>query len=131
MEDDPLAPTVTATPSEPAIGRGELQGRIGDRYEIVKFLGAGGMGSVYLALDLKLLQQVALKVVAKQLRNDPEVLARVRDEVALAQKVTHRNVCRTHDLEEIDGQYLVKMEYVVGVSLAERLRKGPLPLGEV
>ncbi len=98
--------------------------RLGERYTIVRLLGAGGMGEVYLARDEVLGKEVALKLVR------PELAAvaggALRAEVLLAQKVTHENVCRIYDLEEVDGRYLVKMEYVDGATLAERLTDGPL-----
>src|SRR5262245_53818899 len=80
--------------------------RLGDRYRVVRLLGHGGMGAVYLAFDEALDQEVALK------RVHPDLAGGLRDEVRLAQKVTHRNVCRTYDLEEVGGTLLVKMEYV-------------------
>src|SRR5262249_33388430 len=98
--------------------------RLGDRYRLVRVLGHGGMGNVYLAVDQVLGCEVALKKVVAA----GDVLARLRDEVLLAQKVTHRNGCRTYDLEEIDGTWLVKMEYVAGATLAERMKQAPLPL---
>jgi len=99
--------------------------RIGDRYVIRALLGRGGMGEVYHALDEKLGVEVALKTVGDALA------AALRDEVRLAQKVAHPNVCRTYDLEEVDGQYYVKMELVAGDTLAARLKRDrKLPIDE-
>ncbi|HTR53297.1 MAG TPA: serine/threonine-protein kinase [Kofleriaceae bacterium] len=99
--------------------------RIGDRYMVRALLGRGGMGAVYHALDEKLGVEVALKTVGDALA------AALRDEVRLAQKVAHPNVCRTYDLEEVDGQYYVKMELVTGETLAMRLKRdGRLPIDE-
>jgi protein kinase-like protein/WD40 repeat protein len=95
--------------------------RLGGRYLIRRFLGEGGMGAVYLADDEALGTEVALKLVHYQSRDESHGLAVLRDEVRLAQRVTHRNVCRTFDLEEVDGRWLVKMEYVRGRTLSERL----------
>jgi dipeptidyl aminopeptidase/acylaminoacyl peptidase len=100
---------------------------LGSRYQVRRVLGRGGMGKVYLAVDLALRCQVALKQVTTSQTGS----AALRDEVLLAQKVTHANVCRTYDLEEIDGHWLVKMEYVAGETLAARLRRGALPVAEV
>jgi dipeptidyl aminopeptidase/acylaminoacyl peptidase len=102
--------------------RGDAPERLGERYRVVRVLGRGGMGDVYLAVDRALGAEVALKRVSA---DDPR---RLRDEVLLAQKVTHVNVCRTYDLEEIEGQWLVKMEYVAGDTLAARLARGPVPV---
>jgi serine/threonine protein kinase len=99
--------------------------RIGGRYEIRGLLGTGGMGAVYLAVDEALDgKQVALKLVPRL------GLDAIRREVLLAQQVTHPNVCRIYDLEEVDGLWMIKMEHVDGETLAARLERGPLAVGE-
>lgn len=115
-------------PERPAIEPGI---HIGERYRIERLLGEGGMGAVFLAYDEVLQSDVALKFVFATAA-DAHALRRLRAEVLLAQRVTHRNVCRTYDLEELDGAFVVKMEYVQGETLARRLeqlskpdRKGP------
>jgi Tol biopolymer transport system component len=117
-ETDGLAPTVEAPDG------GAVAQTAGPRYRIVRSLGRGGMGEVHLAVDVALGTEVALKRVGD------DTLARLRDEVRLAQRVTHPNVCRTFDLEEVEGRWLVKMEYVDGTTLADRLRRGPLSVQE-
>jgi serine/threonine protein kinase len=98
------------------------------RYTVLRVVGRGGMGTVYLATDEALGKPVALKAMSRAFAGDREHL---RDEVRLAQEVTHRNVCRTYDLEEVDGMWLVKMEYVEGKTLAERVAAdGPLSATE-
>jgi serine/threonine protein kinase len=72
------------------------------------------MGAVYRALDETIGEEVALKIV----RGAVADASRLRDEVRLAQKVTHVNVCRTYDLEDVDGLHIVNMEYVAGETLA-------------
>jgi hypothetical protein len=104
----------------------DLPTRLGDRYRLVRVLGHGGMGSVYLAVD----EALGCKVALKRILAPGDALARLRDEVLLAQKVTHPNVCRTYDLEELDGTWLVKMEYVAGTTLAEQLKKARPPVAE-
>src|SRR5262244_3615372 len=99
---------------------------LGKRYRIIGPLGSGGMGAVYRARDEALQSEVALK----QVLAPGDALAKLRDEVRLAQRVTHPNVCRTYDLEEIEGNWLVKMEYVAGETLAARLRRGALGADE-
>jgi dipeptidyl aminopeptidase/acylaminoacyl peptidase len=107
-----------------------LRSRLGDRYEIVDFLGRGGMGAVYLALDGVLGgKSVALKVVRREL-TDEDVLARLRREVVIAQQVTHRNVCRIYDLEQQGGRWVIKMEAVSGETLFDRIARGPLPIDD-
>lgn len=105
---------------------------LGNRYRITGQLGRGGMGTVHLAVDTVLGVEVALKVVAQSggSGGGSAGLRGLRDEVLLAQQVTHENVCRTFDLEEVDGEWLVKMEYVRGETLAQRLasvQRLPLP----
>jgi serine/threonine protein kinase len=94
---------------------------LGKRYTIERLVGKGGMGAVYLAIDDVLGKDVALKVVNERYAGD---FGRLRNEVLLAHEVTHRNVCRTHDLEEVDGHWLVKMEYIDGETLADRVAAG-------
>jgi tetratricopeptide (TPR) repeat protein/predicted Ser/Thr protein kinase len=122
-------PTTGTEPTQPAARASLLQlgQRFGDRYLVRGFLGEGGMGAVYRAHDEKLGVDVALKVVRGEARVDE-----LRDEVRLAQKVTHPNVCRTYDLEEVDGRSLIKMEFVEGETLAKRVSElGKLPVVDV
>src|SRR2546428_4767569 len=98
------------------------------RYRIVGLLGRGGMGEVYRADDLKLRRPVALKFLPQGLEREPVRLSRFLNEVRLALKVTHPNVCRVHDIGEADGQHFLSMEYVDGEDLASLLRRiGHLP----
>jgi Tol biopolymer transport system component len=101
--------------------------RIAGRYTVAQVLGSGGMGTVYRALDEELQEDVALKV----LKGGAAELAYLRDEVRLAQKVTHPNVCRTFDLESDGTLQFIKMEYVPGELLAERIKRDSLPIPEV
>ncbi|MEO7919340.1 MAG: serine/threonine-protein kinase [Thermoanaerobaculia bacterium] len=81
------------------------------------------MGEVVRAEDLSLRQTVALKFLPAALAHDPQALDRVRDEVRMARRVSHRNVCRVHDLGESEGQLFISMEYVDGEDLASLLRR--------
>jgi len=86
------------------------------------------MGEVYRADDLKLGQPVALKFLPREVDQDRGRLDRFLNEVRSALKVTHANVCRVHDIGEIDGQHYLSMEYVDGEDLASLLRRiGRLP----
>jgi serine/threonine protein kinase len=123
-EDAPDDPPPGAAPDLP------VGSRLGKRYAIRRLLGRGGMGTVYLAHDVVLGAEVALKLIHRT-HQGSERLSALRAEVQLAQRVTHRNICRTYDLEEIDGQFVVKMEPIEGQTLAERLRhQKPLPIEE-
>ena len=98
------------------------------RYRIVGLLGAGGMGEVYRADDLKLGQTVALKFLPERLADDPKRLEYFHNEVRFARQVSHPNVCRVYDIGEVDGQQFLSMEYVDGEDLATLIRRiGRLP----
>jgi serine/threonine-protein kinase len=104
------------------------------RYRIIGLLGRGGMGEVYRADDLRLGQQVALKLLPESLAHDAVRLAQFHNEVRTARHVSHPNVCRVYDIGEIrppgSGQPLlfITMEYVDGEDLSSLLRRiGRLP----
>jgi len=105
-------------------------GLLGGRYHILDVLGRGGMGVVYRAHDRRLDETVALKVLRPDvLAADPGLVERFKQELKLARRVTHRNVLRTFDLDEIEGVPCISMEYVDGVPLKDLVRqKGALPL---
>jgi serine/threonine-protein kinase len=96
---------------------------IAGRYRVVEALGHGAMGEVVRAEDLSLRQTVALKFLSASLAGDAHALDRVREEVRMARRVSHRNVCRVHDLGEADSQLFISMEYVDGEDLATLLRR--------
>lgn len=103
--------------------------RFARRYEVKEVLGAGGMGTVYKALDTELGEIVAIKTLKPDFASQDETaLQRFRDEIRLARKISHRNVVRTHDIGEADGTYFITMEYVEGRSLKDLVRqRGALP----
>jgi Protein kinase domain len=101
---------------------------ISGRYRIVSILGKGGMGEVYRADDLTLGQSVALKFLPMSLSGDPDAVSRFRNEVRVARLVSHPNVCRVHDLGEVQGQFFLSMEYIDGEDMSSLLRRiGRLP----
>jgi len=101
------------------------------RYAIAEQLGVGGSGVVYRAFDRELGEVVAVKTVRPDvLAVDPTALERLKSEIRLARRISHRNVVRTHDLGEADGMYFITMEYVTGTSLRELIDRGtrlPVP----
>ena len=116
------APDVSAGPAQLQIGTS-----LGKRYAIRGYLGEGGMGAVYRAHDGVLGIEVALKSVRGTFANDEQL----REEVRVAQRITHPNVCRIYDLVDVDGRHFIKMEYIAGETLATRLaRDGKLPVAE-
>ncbi len=94
-----------------------------ERYEIRQLLGAGGMGTVYRAVDRELGETVALKTLSSAALSEGggAALDRFREEIRLARRISHRNVVRTHDLGVADGTYYLTMELVDGRSLEDVL----------
>ncbi len=99
-------------------------------YEIVAPLGAGGMGEVYRARDSRLGRDVAVKALPDGFALDPERLARFAREAKLLASLSHANIAGIHGLEEVEGHRYLILEFVDGETLAERLRRGPLPLDD-
>lgn len=106
-----------------------LPGRlIAGRYRIIALLGKGGMGEVYRADDLTLGQAVAMKFLPEEATSHEGMLERFKNEVRIARRISHPNVCRVYDVGEIDGATFFTMEYVDGEDLASLLRRiGRLP----
>jgi serine/threonine-protein kinase len=106
-----------------------LPGRLlAGRYRIIALLGKGGMGEVYRADDLTLGQPVALKFLPDEAARDQGLLERFKNEVRIARRVSHPNVCRVYDVGDIEGHTFFTMEYVDGEDLASLLRRiGRLP----
>jgi serine/threonine protein kinase len=99
-------------------------------YEIQSPIGAGGMGEVYRARDARLGRDVAIKVLAQHLSSNPELKERFEREARAISSLNHPRICTLHDIGHQDGIDFLVMEYLEGESLAERLKKGPLPLKE-
>ena len=99
-------------------------------YEILSPLGAGGMGEVYKARDTRLERLVAVKVLPNHLSSSPEFRQRFEREAKAISQLSHPHICALYDVgSEKDTEYLV-MEYLEGETLAERLKKGALPLAQ-
>src|SRR5262245_39061927 len=94
----------------------------GERYTIVEEVGSGGMGQVHKAIDRKLGKTVALKLIRPEIAAQTAALQRFRRELALAQQVSHANVCRVHDLGEVEGIVHISMEYVEGQTLSDLIQ---------
>ncbi len=109
-----LLPTLTTLPNA-----GDV---LADRYRLAAMIGLGGMGAVFRARDELVGEDVALKVLVT---DDPDALHRMRAEVRLSRRVTHRNVARTFDLGRHEGSPFVTMELVEGVGLREVLQRAP------
>src|SRR5215469_504286 len=97
---------------------------IAKRFRIQRFIARGGMGEVYEALDIELKQKVALKTVRSVLLADVQSLERFRQEIVVAKRITHPNVCRTYDLfrhesgaDSSSDVLVVSMELLAGQTL--------------
>jgi serine/threonine protein kinase/Tol biopolymer transport system component len=99
-------------------------------YEIVSALGAGGMGEVYRARDTKLRRDVAIKVLPAAVRLDPERLTRFEREALVLASLNHPNIASIFGVEEAQGVVALVLELIEGDTLAARIARGPIAVGE-
>ena len=100
-------------------------------YEVQSLLGVGGMGEVYRAKDTRLERTVAIKILPPHFSTDPVRKQRFEREARIISSLNHPHICVLHDVGHHDGLDYLVMEYVEGETLARRLEKGPLPVGQV
>ena len=100
-------------------------------YQIEAPLGAGGMGEVYRARDMRLGRDVAIKVLPSHLSSDPELKKRFQREARAISSLNHAHICTLHDVGEQGGVDFLVMEFLQGETLQQRLLRGPLPLKQV
>jgi len=93
------------------------------RYQIVEKLGTGGMGNVYRVEDSKIHEDIALKLIRPDIAADKKTIDRFSNELKLARKIRHKNVCQMFDLGEAEGTHFITMEYVTGEDLKSFLRR--------
>jgi serine/threonine protein kinase len=99
-------------------------------YEISSALGAGGMGEVYRARDARLGRDVAIKVLPAHLSSNPDLRQRLEREAKAISSLNHPNICTLYDIGSQDGVDFLVMEHLEGETLADRLQRGAMPLGE-
>jgi serine/threonine protein kinase len=142
---DTAAPGLTAPPKADTAGLTAGQGThaslnltsavlaaLGQRYDILSDAGCGSMGNVYKARDRETGETVALKLLKPEISSDQAMMDRFKNELLFARKITHKNVCRVHEFNRVNGIAYTSMEYVEGESLrsvinrfgALSLRKG-------
>src|ERR1700694_4809882 len=97
-------------------------------YRIIRKLGAGGMGDVYLALDTKLNRKVAIKVLRPDSLVEEHLKKRLLREAQAAAKLDHPNICAVYDVNEVDSLTFIVMQYVEGETLFEKMGLEPLHL---
>jgi serine/threonine protein kinase/Tfp pilus assembly protein PilF len=119
--EEPQA-SVTKTLETPAeeLTRGTV---FASRYEIIEELGKGGMGRVYRVEDKKIKEEVALKLIRPEVAADKKTIERFSNELKMARKIAHRNVCRMYDLGEEKGTHYITMEYIPGEDLKRLIKK--------
>jgi Tol biopolymer transport system component len=121
-----LAADVADAPEPRRLQSGEAFGS----YEVVDVIGRGGMGEVYRARDPRLGREVALKVLPSRFAADPDRARRLEQEARLLASLNHPNIAAIYDVEHQDGMLALVLELVDGPTLADRLRRGRLPIDE-
>jgi serine/threonine-protein kinase len=94
-----------------------------ERYKIMEILGKGGMGKVYRALDKQINEEVAIKLIKLEISSDENTLERFSNELKLARKISHKNVCRMYHFDKEDETPYITMEYVKGEDLKSLIKK--------
>ncbi|HVX89811.1 MAG TPA: serine/threonine-protein kinase [Gemmatimonadales bacterium] len=125
-----MVPPVRAVPGgdDGTIWEKRLRRALGDDYELLGAIGAGGFGRVYKVRDLHLEREVALKVLHPHFTADPAVVERFRREAQLAARINHPNIVDIYDIAGRSGLLWYTMEYVDGPNLAQKVEKdGPMP----
>jgi serine/threonine-protein kinase len=127
LEQPALDPGATRLASS---GAASLVGRRLSEYEITARIGAGGMGDVYRARDIKLGRDVAIKVLPAPMAHDASRIARFKREAQILATLNHSHIAGIYALEESEDVVGLVLELVEGATLAERLHQGPLPVNE-
>jgi len=94
-----------------------------NRYQIIEELGKGGMGRVYRAIDKKLNEEVAIKLIKPEIATDKKTIQRFSNELRLARKMAHKNIGRMYELMEERGTHFISMEYIPGEDLKSFIRR--------
>jgi len=98
--------------------------------QITALLGRGGMGEVYRARDTKLKRDVAIKILPEEFSRDPDRVGRFQREAEVLALLNHPHIAAIYSLEEANGSRFLVLELVEGQTLADRLKRGPLPMDE-
>ncbi|HET9466136.1 MAG TPA: serine/threonine-protein kinase, partial [Gemmatimonadales bacterium] len=125
----PSGETAHVCPPDPTNElRQRLARTLAGRYEITQLLGRGGMAVVFLAQDLALERQVAIKVLPPEVSHDPRLIPRFQQEAKTAARLDHPNIIPIYRVESEAGLDYFVMKYVAGRSLEQMLEDGPMPV---
>ena len=122
FDPNTIAPSLGSTPPRIQSSQEPVPQRLG-HYQIINKLGQGGMGSVYLAFDVRLQRNVALKVMERMGRKDGQAFARFKSEAIAAAQLSHPGIVQIYDVGEQDGVVFLTLQYVGGGSLAQVVRR--------
>ena len=126
-KEDPITRTFETSREELTTGS-----VFAERYQIIEELGKGGMGKVYRALDKKLNEEVALKLIKPEIAVDNKIIERFKNELKLARKIGHPNIGRMYELQDYLGAHYITMEYVAGQDMRGLIRQsGQLTIGTI
>jgi len=129
-QDHPGASSTQILPPQPAseLAPGTT---FAGRYQVIEDLGKGGMGRVYKVFDTEVREKLALKLLNPDIASDERTIERFRNELRMARGISHRNICRMHDLGREESTFFITMEYVSGEDLKSLIHRiGALPVGK-
>jgi serine/threonine-protein kinase len=107
-----------------------LNGQFISHYQVIEWLGAGGMGEVYLARDARLNRHVAIKVLPAHFTSDSDKVRRFEQEARAASALNHPNIVTIYEVGQVDGAHFIVAEYIDGETLRQRLARGAMNVGE-
>src|SRR5215471_7028988 len=99
-------------------------------YEITALVGKGGMGEIYRGRDAKLKRDVAIKILPEEWARDADRLSRFQREAEVLASLNHPNIAAIYDVQEAEGSRFLVLELIEGETLADRIRRGPIPVDE-
>ena len=124
------SPAMASAPELVADDPDALIGQHLGSYRIEGVLGIGGMGVVYLAFDERLGRKVGLKLLPRAFVNDHAQLERLKLEARTASALNHPNIVTVHEIGQVDSTHYIAIEFIEGVTLRERITRGPIPPDE-
>jgi serine/threonine protein kinase/predicted Zn-dependent protease len=119
QEESAVSPTVTIQAPVKELTTGST---FATRYQVIEELGKGGMGRVYKVFDTKIKEKIALKLIKPEIASDKETIERFSNELKLARKIRHKNICGMFDIGEAEGAHFITMEYIGGEDLKTMIR---------